>query len=135
MKTRTIGMMGLVLMLAACDDAPPQAAIAPPGAFGLVEGKSFYLFRPGFLCGGQAPEAPPLPSWVDRIEVHNGHLVRWGSRCGGEGLPLPAEERAAARLSHDGTRLTIAGKVYRLSADPRHEAEVRPCPGQDDRAC
>jgi hypothetical protein len=126
MKGRTIGMVGMVLMLAACDDVPPPAALAPPGAFGGAEGRSFYLFRAGFACGGQLPGTPPVPSWVDRIEVHNGHLVRWGSRCGGEGLPLPAEERAAARLSQDGTRLIVAGKVYRLSADPRHEAEVQP---------
>jgi hypothetical protein len=126
MKARAIGMVGMVFMLAACDDMPPRAAVAPPGAFALAEGKSFYLFRPGFRCGGPTPEAPPVPSWVDRIEVHNGHLVRWGSRCGGEGLPLPADERAAARLSHDGTRLIVAGKVYRLSADDRHEAEQRP---------
>lgn len=128
MKARTIGMVGMLLLLTACDDVPPPAAsaAAPPGVFGIAEGKSFYLFRADFTCGGQLPDGPPLASWVDRIEVHNGRLVRWGSRCGGEGLPLPAEERAVAQLNHDGTRLTVAGKVYHLSADPKHEAEVRP---------
>lgn len=134
MKARTIGMAAVVLLLAACDaGASPPRTLPPTTSHGAtrhdfvsVEGKSFYLFRSGFTCGGQLPGTPTLASWVDRIEVHNGRLVRWGSRCGGEGLPLPPDEHAAARLSNDGTQLIVADKVYRISADPRHEAEVQP---------
>lgn len=128
MKARTIGLAAVVLLLAACETAPPPAELprASRHDFGSAEGKSFYLFRSGFTCGGPVPGTPTVASWVDRIEVHNGHLVRWGSRCGGEGLPLPPDEHAVARLSDDGTRLIVADKVYRLSVDPRHEAEVQP---------
>lgn len=128
MKARTIGMAAVVLLLAACETAPPSVELprAARHDFGSAEGRSFYLFRSGFKCGGQVPGTPVVASWVDRIEVHNGRLVRWGSRCGGEGLPLPPDEHAAARLSDDGTRLIVADKVYRVSTDPRREAEVQP---------
>ena len=91
-----------------------------------AEGQSFYLFRQGYQCGGPLPASPLLASWVDRIQVVEGKLVRWGSRCGGEGLPVPPAELSRLRLSPDGATLTLGDAVYRRSADPLKEAEARP---------
>ena len=107
----------------------PQAmskSIDAATGFAAAEGKSCYVFRAGYKCGGPLAGAQQLASWVDKIEVVEGRLVRWGSRCGGEGLPVPAAERATARLSHDAMTLTLDGKAYRQSADPVKEAETNP---------
>ncbi|WP_168727427.1 MULTISPECIES: hypothetical protein [Sphingomonas] len=102
---------------------PDSKAIVGSGArFASVEGKQFYLFQPGFTCIAPIPGSAPMPSWVDRIEVIEGKLIRWGSRCNNEGLTLPAAELADAKLGADQT-LVIAGKTYRVSAQPEKEAE------------
>lgn len=104
----------------------PASAAPPSAAFAAADGKAFYLFRSGYQCGGPMPASPLLASWVDRIEIVEGRFVRWGSRCGGEGLPLPENELRSARLSSDGTTLMIGKEVYRQSADPIKEAEMQP---------
>ena len=131
MNRQATALMLLPFLLAGCEmpaEHPQTAAKsieAGPG-FAAAEGKSFYVFRVGYKCGGPLAGAPQLASWVDKIEVVEGRLVRWGSRCGGEGLPVPAAERATARLSHDAMTLMIDGKAYRQSVDPVKEAETNP---------
>jgi hypothetical protein len=98
---------------------------AGPG-FAAAEGRSFYIFHAGYKCGGPMGVSPQVASWVDKIEVVDGRLVRWGSRCGGEGLPVPEAERARARLNRTATTLTIGDKIYRQSADPVKDAEGTP---------
>lgn len=102
--------------------ADGKAIVSADTRFASVEGKQFYLFQPGFTCAAPIPGSAPMPSWVDRIEVIEGKLIRWGSRCNNEGLTLPAAELASAKLGADQT-LVIAGKTYRVSAQPEKEAE------------
>jgi hypothetical protein len=105
---------------------PATAAVSVGPSFAAVEGKAFFLFRAGNKCGGPMPGSPLIASWVDKVEVVEGRLVRWGSRCGGEGLPVSDEERGKARLNSDGSMLTLGGVVYRQSANPIKEAESLP---------
>jgi hypothetical protein len=104
----------------------PRSIDPSSQAIARLDGKAFYLFRAGYKCGGPIHGSPLVASWVDKIEIVEGRLVRWGSRCGGEGLPLPEEERRTLRVSADGTQLTLAGVIYRQSADPILEAEGLP---------
>lgn len=130
MMTKTLIMLAsATALLAGCTlhRSPPAttAITVAPAPFAAVEGKSFYLFERGFTCGGPVPGAPQVPSWADRIEVVEGRLVRWGSRCGGEGLPVAEAEQRAARLSADGVTLTLGGHMFRQSADPVKQAEAQ----------
>lgn len=105
----------------------PSRSVHPPGqSIARLDGKAFYLFRAGYKCGGPMHPSPLMASWVDKIEVVEGRLIRWGSRCGGEGLPLPEEERRTLQVSADGKTLSLAGVTYRQSADPIRDAEVQP---------
>ena len=131
MIKQTTALTLLTALVAGCAQSapPPQTAAATidvaPG-FGAAEGRTFYIFRAGYKCGGPMASSPQVASWVDKVEVRDGRLVRWGSRCGGEGLPVPEAERTTARLNRDATTLTIGGKTYRQSTDPEKEAEGRP---------
>ena len=106
-------------------DRPPRSSEPSGPDIARLDGKAFYRFRAGYTCGGPIHGSPLMASWVDKIEIVEGRLIRWGSRCGGEGLPLPTEERRTLRVSADGTTLTLAGVTYRQSADPVLEAEGR----------
>ncbi len=125
---RIAGLALLAATVSGCGvsgDRHPRS-IDPSGQdIARLDGKAFYLFRAGYKCGGPIHGSPLMPSWVDKIEIVEGRLIRWGSRCGGEGLPLPTEERRALRVSADGTTLTLAGVTYRQSANPVLEAEGR----------
>lgn len=128
MKQMTV-LWAIAAVVAGCAKQGAQPAttmISDSPGFAAAEGKAFYLFRAGSKCGGPMPGSPLVASWVDKIEVIEGQLVRWGSRCGGEGLPVPQEERVKARLNFEGSTLTLGGEVYRLSADPIKEAEALP---------
>ena len=105
---------------------PSRTGEPPRNGIAKADGKAFYLFRAGYKCGSPMPDIMLLASWVDKIEIVEGRLVRWGSRCGGQGLPLPEDERRSARISADGATLTLLGVTYRQSADPIKEAEARP---------
>lgn len=110
-----------MLALAGCALFAPR----PAPAFAQVEGATFYLFRPGYACASPM-DGSKVASWVDKVEVREGHLLRWGTRCGGAGVPVPAAERAGARIGSDGQTITLDGKVYRRSADPEHDAGGKP---------
>ena len=106
------------------------AGCAPHGRLTMadltaLDGTSWYLFAAGNTCTGPMG-GPAQASWADKIEVVDGRMVRWGSRCGGEGLPVPAAERATARFSADHRTLSLGGHTYRQSADPVREAEGQP---------
>jgi len=130
MKIKSVTVLGaFAAMIAGCaqDGARPATStlsVAP--AIAAAEGKAFYLFRAGYKCGGPMGGGELVASWVDKVEVVEGKLLRWGSRCGGEGLPVPDEERRTAKLNADATTLTLGGATYRLSADPVKEAGTTP---------
>ncbi|WP_421849624.1 hypothetical protein [Novosphingobium sp.] len=126
---RIAGLAFLTATIGGCGhygDHPPRSADPPGRAIAGLDGKAFYLFRAGYKCGGPMHASQLMASWVDKIEIVEGRLIRWGSRCGGEGLPLPPEERRTLRVSADGKTLTLAGITYRQSADPIQDAEVQP---------
>lgn len=90
-----------------------------------LDGTAYYLFAAGHTCTGPHG-GPAQASWTDKVEVIDGKLVRWGTRCTGEGLPVPAAERATARFSADHRTLDLGGHTYRQSADPVREAGGQP---------
>jgi hypothetical protein len=103
--------------------APAKGLVITDTRFASVEGKAFYLFKLGFTCTAPVPGSAPVASWLDKIEVIDGKLIRWGTRCNGEGLPLPPAEAASAKLGADGLTLTIGGTLYHRSGQPTKEAE------------
>jgi len=127
MKQMTV-LCALAALVPGCAEQGVRPATANFVGTGLTaaEGKSFYLFRPGYKCGGPMPGGPLVASWVDKVEVVEGKLVRWGSRCGGEGLPVSEAERQQARLNADSSVLTLDGTAYRQSGDPIKDAEALP---------
>lgn len=105
---------------------PATASITVGSNLAAAEGQAFYRFQAGYKCGGAIAGDTTVASWVDKVEVIEGKLVRWGSRCGGEGLPVPEAERRTAQLSADGSTLTLGGVTYRRSANPAKDAEFMP---------
>jgi hypothetical protein len=126
---RIAGLAFLTATISGCGhygDHPHRSADPPGRGIARLDGKAFYLFRAGYKCGSPMQASPLLASWVDKIEIVEGRPIRWGSRCGGEGLPLPEEERRTLHVSADGRTLTLAGVTYRQSADPVRDAETQP---------
>jgi len=102
----------------------PKAIVVVDDRFTSVEGKAFYIFKPDFTCTAPMPGAPAVSSWLDKVEVIEGKLIRWGTRCNGEGLPLTPAEDASAKLSDDGLTLTIGGVLYHRSGQPTKKTET-----------
>lgn len=122
-------LMASAGLIAGCSQQaarPATTSITVGPSLAAAEGQAFYRFQAGYKCGGALSGDSTVSSWVDKVEVIEGKLIRWGSRCGGEGLPVSAAEQGTARLSADGNTLTLGGVAYRRSANPAKDGGFAP---------